>query len=264
MRRLAAAACAALAAPAFAQNLAAPDFSPLVAPGFAEESLARQAKFVHPFLFPGAVPRLGARVAILAGSGWKGGVDLDQIAVLSMYALELQAPMLVIRESDTRTTDRFRAYIRAPWALAPAHQLAIVLGWDLSGASPLSSPAGVSTAFAYAYGGDPWSGQLRAGLGHDRFPGAQEDVLRPIIWIDGSAQVRFGPHFAAALDAEYKHNLARPGHALRLWPGVRFFPLGDARLSIGAAALVWIEGTPPGPEELRRFGFALDLGYHLM
>jgi hypothetical protein len=202
---------------------------------------------------------VAARVVALGGAGWKGGADLDVVAVLSLHAFELRVPALVVRENSLRSLGRFEAYLKVPWAIASEHHVAAILGFDFPANGPPLNDAGFSAVLAYAYAADAWSGQLRIGLGHGRFPGAPEDAARTIVWIDGSASLRLGPHFSAVVDAEYKHNLGAPGHALRFWPGARFYPFEDASLSLGAAALIWIEGTPPGPEELRRLGAVIEI-----
>src|SRR5205814_10588225 len=108
--------------------------------------------------------------------------------------------------------------------------------WDHGG--------GFITMLGYAAGSRAASVQVRVGYGYDTLIGETGTPHAASILADVAAGIGLGRHVQLLLQADGRKLLGQQGGALRLWPGLRFFPLEAPQLSLGAGAQWWLDSFP--------------------
>lgn len=241
----------------------APHEDPFAPSPWFQNRLREQQSWGHPFLLPSVFPEVSARAVNLAGRARGGGVDVDQFLFVSLYALEIWAPLMTFRDGeDASSGNHFRVGLKAPIGLGGGHWLGLFVSTDIPtrGVDELADDAGIESLVGWAYGGKVVSAQLRAGYGHTRLLGEIDDGFRPMALWSGIVSFRLGDHFRLIAQADGRRNLDAPDWAVRVWPGVRWYPKGDATISLGLSGLWWMERFA-GDSSNRRVGGSVDIGY---
>jgi hypothetical protein len=225
---------------------------------------AREAnrRFLQPLLHPSVFPTISAR-AYNAG-GWNprgaGSGELDQLLHLSLYALELYAPMLNFRGDEPFGVEHFRLNLRLPVRFGERHAFAFFVGGLVPVQGTWTDNGGANTMVGYAYGGESFSAQVRGGFGIDRLIGEFDASPEPNMLWDAAVGVPVGRYVQAVLQADGRARIGAASSAFRVWPMVRFFPLGEPTFSVGVGGQAWFDDLDDG-YSLRRAGGALDVGY---
>lgn len=235
------------------------------APLWVQRMQVRHDRFVQPFLLPSVLPEISAR--LFNSAGVVGGTEnaaFDQILYLSFYFLEIYAPTLVYRDDTPFSPQHYRLNLRVPALVRDHHALSVFFGAALPTSGPLAQNAGANTMIGYAFGSDLFSVQARAGIGNDRLVGEYDAAFRTVLLYDAAAALFLGDHFGVQLQADGRRDLGAVGNAVRLWPGVRYYPSDRRHVSLGASALWWVDQNPAGDWATRRIGGFFDLGYQFL
>ncbi len=237
----------------------------IAAPGtplFVRRAIEAHDRFVQPLLNSAVVPDLAVRM--INAAGWNprppgGAADLDQLLYVSVYAFEFYAPVLVLRDAQTVSTNHFRVGLRLPAMLTPNHAIAVFMSANIPVDGVWTRDGGFSTMLGYAYGGKTFTAQVRAGFGVDQLVAEVDSPRTASAFGDGAAGLHLNQHFELLLQADGRKAVGASGGTFRLFPGVRFFPLEHATLSVGASALWWIDSY--GDKDTKRLGAIVDIGY---
>lgn len=228
-------------------------------PGWVTDELTRQHRFLQPFLYSSVSPQFSTRLFNVAGFR-DAGPDLTQLAYISLYALEIYAPLLTFEGGGPTSVDSFRLNFRVPLMVGENHRLAVFFGTELPTQGPLAADAGANTLLGYAYGSRLFAAQVRAGYGLDRLLGEVVAERAPTFLYDAVVGLHLGRHFSVQLQSDGKALIGESGAGIRVWPGVRYHPFGDATLSLGLGGLAWFEQNN-GDWITRSAGGILDVGY---
>jgi hypothetical protein len=247
------------AAKAWNPNVARP-----AAPSAFDERIAAHRNFVQPFLTPSVFPEISARVLNEGGYASRGhSAELDQLLFLSAYFVDVYAPLLTLRRAVPTSSDAFRMDLKAPFVFG-RQAFTLFLGGNLP-TSGTWADAGYNMMFGYALGGSVFSLQARAGVGFDQLIAEDVGPRGTSVLADIAASFALGRHASLLLQADGRKLVGQQGGTLRLWPGVRFYPLSEATLSLAVGAQLWMDSfTSSGAFttfDVRRAGAFFDVGY---
>lgn len=230
-------------------------------PGWVGDRRAFSRQFVDPLLISPVHSAFFARLA--QAGGWNthdSTGELDQLLHLSAGWFELYAPVFTVRDNVPYHPGRFRLNAKLPVRIGDRHVVAPELGAHLPTSGALASDGGFATRVGYAYGAHRVSAQVRAGFGYDQIIGDFEAPLRSSIFYDAAAGLLVAESIQALVQLDGQRYVGNRGNVVRLWPGVRLYPLADRAFSLAVGAQVWWEQDP---EEwfLRRAGAFVDFGW---
>lgn len=238
-----------------------PSETPAQEESWVTERFEWRKQFVQPLLLS---PLEGIFLARLVQMGGWNRLDssgeLDQFLHLSAGWIELYAPVFTLRNDSPYHVERFRVNLRVPARIGTHHVVAVELGTNLPTDGTLVDNGGFTTKAGYAFGSRWFSGQARAGFGYDQLIGDFEAPLRSSVFYDAVVAVLPTPQVQAIVQVDGQRFIGERGNVLRLWPGVRVFPLERQTFSFGLGAQLWFR---QGADDwaMRRAGGFVDFGW---
>ncbi len=225
------------------------------------ERRAQHRSFLTPFVLPSVFPEVTARLSNVAG--WHkaaSATDLDQFALLSLYFLDVYVPLVTLRDSESVSAQSFRVNLKVPWVLGNSQAVTLFFGGDIPVQGRLVDGGGFDTMLGYAYGAGIFSGQARAGVGVDRLLADARGDISPSVLYDLAVGVQ--PLWPVQIIAQVdgRKVVGADNASVRLWPGVRLFPMRDRALSIGVGGMFWFDDAGGG-WQTHRIGGLIDVGY---
>lgn len=225
------------------------------------EGLARRAQLIQPLWVPPVT--IDYAVRIQQAAGWNPDIDrseLDQLLYVGFGVVELYAPLFTLRASETARTDHFRANLKLPFFRSAHNAVSFRIATNLPVSGPLAPNAGYRAELGYSVGYGPFAGQVQGGYGSDVLLGQIGSVFRPSLFWDISLGYTIIPQLQVLVTADGRDPIEGRGTEVRVWPGVRIFPLGPPTMSIALSGLWW---TTQGPTEwsTTRAGGMVEVGY---
>jgi hypothetical protein len=234
---------------------------------FVDERFEQHKLFLQPFLTSSVFPDMSARVINMGGWNPRARTgELDQFGYVSLYYFEIYAPIYTIRQSEALSPGHFRTNLRIPVILGGNQALSFTASANIPVSGTWTATGGASTFVGYSVGSSVVSAQAHVGLGVDQLVGEldTESPRATSIFYDGMIGVHLGRHVDLQAQIDGRKLVGQPGATVRIWPGVRIFPLDMQTLSVGMSALYWIDdfnGATVGDFRTRRAGAIVDIGY---
>lgn len=238
-----------------------PSETPVPEASWVTDRFEWRKQFVQPLLLS---PLEGIFLARLVQmGGWNrlsGSGELDQFLHLSAGWAEVYAPVFTLRENSPYNVERFRVNLRVPARIGTHHVVAAELGTNLPTNGRLVDDGGFTTKAGYAFGSRWFSGQARAGFGYDQLIGDFEAPLRSSIFYDAVVALLPVSQVQVIMQVDGQRYIGERGNVLRLWPGVRLFPLERQTFSVGLGAQLWFRKASDD-WAMRRAGGFVDFGW---
>lgn len=218
------------------------DISPTPVDAWVAERHELHRHFLQPLVFPSVFPEASVRVTTVAG--WHRAVssaDLDQVALLSLYCLDLYVPLITLRDAEGISAGSFRVNLKAGWLEGRHHAVSVFLGGDIPVQGRWVDGGGVNMMVGYAFGSRLFSAQARAGAGIDRLLANAVGGVQPGVLYDAAAGFRPVRPLQLIVQVDGRRVIGSTLADVRLWPALRIFPVDDATFSLGLGGLFWFQ-----------------------
>jgi hypothetical protein len=237
------------------------DIAPTERPEWVDQHLDGHERFLQPFVLSSVYPEVAVRLSSVFGYHRQAdAADLDQNVFVSFYGLEFYAPIVTLRDNAAVSAGSFRVNAKVPFTIGEHHAVAFFAGADLPVEGTLTDKGGFNSMFGYAFGSRLIGAQVRLGVGIDRLVADVLSPIEPSVLGDIAGGVRLGDYVQVLVQADMRKVIGAASADIRVWPGLRFFPLGRESFTLGASALLWF-AQDAGNWETRRTGGVIDVGY---